>query len=116
MVRQYAIGNAAFGQRHVARRGGRYEFGFEKEADALDWIRRSRSDVCETGMPIEAAYPLATSDRIVARQALTKVRTGNGHSTTLTQCRIQYRVRACILPSGKTGTRIEYNWPLPISE
>jgi hypothetical protein len=51
--------------------------------------------------PTEATYPLGTADRLPARQALTKVKTGNGHSTTLIQCRIQYRVRAVIVPPWK---------------
>ena len=48
-----------------------------------------------------AAYRLGTAARMVVRQVLTKVRTGNGQSATLSQCRIQYRVRSSILPPGK---------------
>jgi hypothetical protein len=55
----------------------------------------------------EAAYSLGTGERMAARHALVKVRTGSGHSATLSQCRIQYRVRAVILPFGRTGARFE---------
>lgn len=50
---------------------------------------------------VKPGYPLWAADRVAARQALSKVRTGNGHSTTLTQCRVQYRVRGFIFPPGK---------------
>ena len=52
----------------------------------------------------EAAYLLGIADRLSV-QALTKVRTGNGHSTTLTQCRFQYRARALIFTSAKSGLK-----------